>query len=50
MPVYEYKCEKCGCEFEKRLEHNSHIVIFCPKCRACEVKKNAVYHYDFRMK
>ncbi len=33
MPIYEYKCRKCGEKFEKRLGffHNDKAVT-CPKC------------------
>jgi putative FmdB family regulatory protein len=33
MPIYEYKCRKCGEKFEKRLGffHNDKSVA-CPKC------------------
>lgn len=38
MPIYEYTCRKCGCEFE--------VIIFgddtpeCPECGARDPQKN----------
>ena len=32
MPIYEYRCEKCSCQFElkKRFDDNSEAT--CPQC------------------
>ena len=33
MPIYQYKCEKCTCEFEQRKsfsEESNHVT--CPEC------------------
>ncbi len=30
MPVYEYKCEKCGCYFEVRHSFNENPEVKCP--------------------
>lgn len=32
MPLYEYKCEKCGHQFEKIEGHNASETKKCPKC------------------
>ena len=33
MPIYEYKCQKCGEKFEKRLGFFSNPnSVNCPKC------------------
>jgi len=34
MPVYLYKCSKCGHDFETIEGFNSHTVIDCPLCKA----------------
>lgn len=40
MPIYEYKCNGCGCEFEELITlKNSDRVVPCKKCGADAVKK-----------
>lgn len=34
MPIYEFKCEKCGNEFEEIVFGND-----CPPCPECESEK-----------
>jgi putative FmdB family regulatory protein len=34
MPTYEYRCPKCGHEFEKILKITSNAKPKCPKCSA----------------
>ncbi len=34
MPLYEYKCERCGHQFEKIEGHNASTTKKCPKCGA----------------
>ncbi len=34
MPLYEYKCDKCGNMFEKLESFNAEPVSECPKCGA----------------
>ena len=34
MPLYEYKCEKCGNQFEKIEKHSAPTTQKCPKCGA----------------
>jgi putative FmdB family regulatory protein len=31
MPIYEYKCDQCGCKVE-RLQRMSEPAPICPKC------------------
>ncbi|MEW6067215.1 MAG: zinc ribbon domain-containing protein [Nitrospirota bacterium] len=37
MPIYEYKCNACGEDFEKLVFGNTEIK--CPKCNSKETKK-----------
>jgi putative FmdB family regulatory protein len=39
MPIYEYKCEKCDCDFEMLLFRSDDSGVACPKCGSHEVKK-----------
>ncbi|MBW1617012.1 MAG: zinc ribbon domain-containing protein [Deltaproteobacteria bacterium] len=38
MPIYEYKCQKCGKNFEY-LVIGSKGPIDCPKCKSEQIKK-----------
>ncbi len=38
MPIFEYKCEKCGQDFE-RLVSGANPEVSCPKCASKDVKK-----------
>ncbi|UCH81964.1 MAG: zinc ribbon domain-containing protein [Nitrospiraceae bacterium] len=38
MPIFEYKCDDCGEEFEK-LVFGSHPEMTCPKCSKNNVTK-----------
>jgi putative FmdB family regulatory protein len=40
MPIYEYRCEKCGTKFEKFVRSSSaRIELRCPQCGSEEVRK-----------
>ncbi len=42
MPIYEYRCEKCGHAFEKFMtfaEHERQAKPPCPKCKARKVRQ-----------
>ena len=39
MPIYEYKCEKCGNSFEKLVFSSDKEPVFCPECKAEDVKR-----------
>lgn len=39
MPIYEYKCDKCDCEFEMLLSSTDDRHVSCPKCGTHQVKK-----------
>lgn len=33
MPVYEYECESCSCQFELKQSFTDESVAICPKCK-----------------
>ncbi|MCX7832204.1 MAG: zinc ribbon domain-containing protein [Actinobacteria bacterium] len=37
MPIYEYRCLKCNCKFEKLVIKEEKVV--CPHCESDDVKK-----------
>ena len=40
MPFYEYRCEDCGQEFEKRMRFDqSEEIPPCPQCESSHTKK-----------
>lgn len=39
MPIYEYRCEKCGNTFEHLARRLSEPAPKCPKCGAANPKK-----------
>jgi len=40
MPLYEYRCEKCGQEFEKMLRFDqSDELPVCPVCQSDDTRK-----------
>ncbi|MBE0447735.1 MAG: zinc ribbon domain-containing protein [Actinobacteria bacterium] len=39
MPLYEFKCENCGCVFEKLVSASNSEVPECSKCGGSDVKK-----------
>ncbi len=39
MPVYEYKCSKCGAAFEKLVNLESREKQRCPVCGSTETEK-----------
>ncbi len=39
MPIYEYTCRSCGCQFEVLHRSSRETKPACPKCGADEVDK-----------
>ena len=39
MPIYEYKCLKCGHQFEVIQRFSDNPVEICPKCKKKKIKK-----------
>ena len=39
MPVYTYRCDSCGVQFEKHQSFNDAPLKTCPECRKKSLKK-----------
>lgn len=39
MPIFEYKCKKCGNQFEELVSGDRNKIIPCPKCQSSETEK-----------
>jgi putative FmdB family regulatory protein len=39
MPIYEFKCERCGEEFERVVFASDSDPVNCPKCDSGETRK-----------
>ena len=39
MPVYTYRCESCGVQFERQQSFNDTPLKTCPECRKKSLKK-----------
>ena len=39
MPVYTYRCDSCGVQFEKHQSFNDAPMKTCPECRKKSLKK-----------
>lgn len=39
MPVYIYRCESCGVQFERQQSFNDAPLKTCPECRKKSLKK-----------
>lgn len=40
MPIYEYRCQKCGCKFEKLVRGTAGLVeVKCPNCDDAAVER-----------
>lgn len=39
MPIYEFQCQTCGCEFEKVRSFSDSTMPACPKCASVDVQR-----------
>jgi putative FmdB family regulatory protein len=39
MPVYTYRCENCGVQFERHQSYTDEPLKICPECRKKSLKK-----------
>ena len=49
MPIYEYRCLKCGHQFEQLQKINSDDLVVCPKCKAPKLQR-LISHTSFQLK
>ena len=49
MPIYEYRCEKCGHELEAIQKLSEDALVTCPVCEADSLKKK-ISAAGFRLK
>ena len=48
MPLYEYKCDKCGHRFEKIEKHSASEIKKCPKCGASAPRQISASGIQFK--
>lgn len=48
MPLYEYKCTKCGHRFEKIQSVSAHVSRKCPKCNAKAERQSSAPAIQFK--
>jgi putative FmdB family regulatory protein len=39
MPIYTYRCENCGIQFDRRLHFDDKPLITCPECSKESLRK-----------
>ncbi|HXL05185.1 MAG: zinc ribbon domain-containing protein [Firmicutes bacterium] len=39
MPIFEFKCKKCGAKFEELLRSSDTSNVTCPNCGTDEIKR-----------
>jgi putative FmdB family regulatory protein len=39
MPIYTYRCESCGVQFERQQSYSDAPLKICPECRKKSLKK-----------
>ncbi len=39
MPIYEYRCSKCGTVFEEIVASSTHATVACPSCSSNKTEK-----------
>ncbi len=39
MPVYTYRCESCGIQFDRQQSFNDSPITTCPECRQKAVRR-----------
>ena len=39
MPIYTYRCENCGVQFDRRQKFDDEPLIICPECQTETLRK-----------
>ena len=39
MPIYTYRCENCGVQFDRRQSFNDEPITVCPECQKKALRK-----------
>lgn len=47
MPIFEYRCQACGFEFEKFRNQANKDLVSCPKCGARADRRMSVVNHSF---
>ena len=47
MPIYQFRCEKCGHQFEIRQSYNSATELRCPNCEGKAKRKIPIANFTF---
>ncbi len=50
MPIYEYRCEKCGKVFELLRHIDDHNTVQCVQCGSTDTKKLIASHTSFQLR
>lgn len=48
MPIYEYKCQQCGAQFEKRQSVSDEPLTTCEKCHGTLEKQWSLSGFQFK--
>ena len=48
MPIYEYKCQQCGAQFEKRQSVSDEPLTTCEKCHGKLEKQWSLSGFQFK--
>ena len=48
MPIYEYKCQQCGLQFEKRQSVSDAPLVTCEKCHGKLEKQWSLSGFQFK--
>ena len=39
MPIYTYRCENCGVQFDRRQKFDDEPLVICPECQTDTLRK-----------